>query len=102
MDGDSRDQYASWSEPSEAPPSPSGNAPPREIAACCIATIHEHVSCNPMMVCPECKNIIKCFKDERAYDNYLKFCRSRRRPIVTAQVGEYWTVAFRSYDTYNR
>jgi hypothetical protein len=72
------------------------------IPACCIATIRQHVAYNPMMVCSTCKNIIKCFVDERGYDNYLKFCRSRRRPVVIGQVGQYLTIAFRSYDTYTR
>ena len=72
------------------------------VPACCIATIGQHVEHNPMMVCAECKNIIKCFTDERAYVNYRKFCDSRRRPIVTGRVGIYFTVAFRNYDTYGR
>lgn len=72
------------------------------IPTCCISTIEQHVLNNPMMVCAECKNIIKCFVDERAYDNYLKFCRSRRRPVLTGKIQNHWTIAFRSYDTYTR
>jgi len=72
------------------------------IPNCCVSTIRIHVRFNPMMVCAECKNIIKCFTDERAFRNYLTFCNSRRRPVLTGRVDEYWTVAFRSYDTYNR
>lgn len=70
-----------------------------EIPACCVATIQQHVRHNPMMVCTECKHIIKCFTDERAFQNYLVFCRSRRRPVLTGVVDGYHTVAFRSYDT---
>lgn len=74
----------------------------QDLNACCADTIRQHVKFNPMMVCSECKNIIKCFADERAYQNYLTFCKSRKRPILTGVVEEYYTVAFRSYDTYNR
>ncbi len=74
----------------------------QDLNACCADTIRQHVKFNPMMVCAECKNIIKCFADERAYQNYLTFCRSRKRPVTTGVVEEYYTVAFRSYDTYNR
>jgi len=72
-----------------------------DIPNCCIATIKEHVRFNPMMVCSHCKNIIKCFDDERAFQNYLTFCRSRRRSVLTGQISKYFTVAFRSYDTFH-
>ena len=74
----------------------------RGIPTCCVRTMNQHVRFNPMMVCAECKNIIKCFIDERAFENYVKFCQSRRRPIETGKVQDYWTVVFRSYDTYSR
>lgn len=80
----------------------SGVAPPGDIPSCCVATIKRHVQFNPMMVCAECKNIIKCFLDDKAYDKYLTFCQSRRRPILKGKVQDYWTIAFRSYDTYGR
>jgi len=73
-----------------------------DIPACCEATIFEHVRINPKMVCSTCKNIIKCFPEERAFQNYLTFCRSRRRTVLTGLVQHYWTIAFRSYDTFNR
>jgi hypothetical protein len=72
------------------------------LHACCVETIRNHVLHNPMMVCSKCKFIIKCFTDERAYQNYLVFCRSRRRPIVTDVIDGYFTCAFRSYDTFSR
>jgi hypothetical protein len=103
--------------PAASPPTPDFAGPPNQpdfdalkdspplpdaIPACCTVTIRQHVQYNPMMVCSACKNIIKCFVDERAYENYLKFCRSRRRPVLTGHVDHYMTIAFRSYDTYNR
>ncbi len=72
------------------------------ISPCCVHTIRCHVRHNPMMVCSECKHIIKCFTDERAFQNYLIFCRSRRRPILIGKVDGYWTCTFRSYDTFGR
>jgi len=82
--------------------SSSGDSHHGSIPNCCVATIATHVRFNPMMVCADCKNIIKCFDDERAYKNYLKFCQSRRRPILMGQVENYWTIAFRSYDSFGR
>lgn len=70
-----------------------------EIPLCCVQTIRAHVRFNPMMVCSACKNIIKCFREEGAFQNYLTFCRSRRRPVLMGVVDEHHTVAFRSYDT---
>lgn len=70
-----------------------------DIAACCVGTIREHVQFNPMMVCIDCKHIIKCFKDRRSFQNYLTFCKSRRRPVVTGFIEGQYTVAFKSYDT---
>jgi hypothetical protein len=83
-------------DPAAPAAAPAGSA--EAIPPCCVATIGQHVRFNPMMVCAECKNIIKCFQEERDYANYIKFCRSRRRPVLTGQVQSYWTVAFRSYD----
>lgn len=73
-----------------------------DITSCCRSTIEQLVRDNPMMVCGECKNIIKCFQDDRSFHNYLTFCKSRRRPVVTGMVNGYWTIAFRSYNAYGR
>lgn len=67
------------------------------IMRCCQATIADHVKHNPMMVCSECKQIIKCFPDIRAYKNFLTFCESRRRAVTVGQVAGYHTVIFRSF-----
>lgn len=71
---------------------------PSEIPLCCIATIRQHVRFNPMMVCGSCKHIIKCFTEERAFQNFLTFCRSRRRPVLMGIVDEQYTVTFRTHD----
>jgi hypothetical protein len=79
-----------------------GDSVSGSLPACCVSTIRHHVKHNPMMVCSQCKFIIKCFSDERAYQNYIVFCRSRRRPVVIGIVDGYFTCAFRSYDTFSR
>lgn len=73
-------------------------AVPSEIPCCCADTIRQHVRMNPMMVCSECKQIIKCFKEERAFQNYLTFCRSRRRPVLMGMIEDHFTVVFKSYE----
>jgi len=50
-----------------------------------------------MMVCSECKQIIKCFDEEAAFKNYITFCRSRRRPVLKGLVEGRHTVVFKSY-----
>lgn len=71
------------------------------LLACCAKTLAIHASHNPMMVCPECKQIVKCFNDDKAYRNYLRFCESRHRKVFTAKHHGMFVVVFRSYDTYN-
>ena len=51
-----------------------------------------------MMVCTGCKQIIKCFRDDKSYRNYVTFCNGRRRAIQTGYVDTYFTVVFKSYD----
>lgn len=70
------------------------------VKPCCVVTINVHARFNPMMVCSDCKHIIKCFTDESAYKKYLIFCKSRKRPVATGRVNEYHTVIFKSYDTF--
>ena len=72
-----------------------------ELKACCALTIDQHADNNPMMVCSDCKQIIKCFDQERAFRNYKRFCQSRHRRILAAQYSKWWVVVFKSYDTYS-
>lgn len=85
-----------------APDAPAPAAPPSltgDVPDCCVRTIRQHAKFNPMMVCGECKQIIKCFTDQRAFENYLTFCKSRRRQILRGTVETLYTVVFRSYET---
>ncbi len=70
------------------------------VKPCCVTTINLHARFNPMMVCSDCKHIIKCFKDEPAYAKYLIFCKSRKRQVAIGRVGEYHTIIFKSYDAF--
>jgi hypothetical protein len=71
---------------------------PTEIPACCAATIRKHVQFNPMMVCSACKQIIKCFKQEREFQNFLTFCRGRKRAVLIGMVEDHHTIVFKSFE----
>lgn len=62
------------------------------ISECCVDTIKQHASNNPMMVCLNCKKIIKCFTEENEFDNYVKFCKSRQRKIFKGRFKKYFIV----------
>ncbi len=67
------------------------------LQACCRETVRSHVLHNPMMVCPDCKIMIKCFFDEKSFERYLTFCRSRGRRVKTAKDSGFF---FAMYNTY--
>jgi len=71
------------------------------LMPCCIKTLGIHSTHNPMMVCPECKQIIKVFSEESPFRNYIRFCESRHRKVFTAKHVDQYVVVFRSYDTFN-
>lgn len=72
-----------------------------ELNDCCKKTIRLHAANNPMMVCSECKQIIKYFEDQKAFRNYQRFCASRHRKILATEFESRLIVVFRSYDTYS-
>lgn len=67
---------------------------------CCQRTIEDHGANNPMMVCSGCKQIIKRFTDEKAFNAYKKFCSSRHRKIFSTYFNNWHIVVFKSYDTF--
>lgn len=72
-----------------------------ELLECCKRTIGMHAKNNPMMVCGDCKKIIKVFDNDKAYRNYQRFCASRhRRFLATFYLGQH-VVVFKNYDTYS-
>ena len=74
---------------------------PIGIQNCCKLTIDMHAANNPMMVCPQCKQIIKCFDDIKTYNNYRRFCVSRHRKILTDNYQGWMVVVFKSYDAFS-
>lgn len=69
------------------------------LSPCCRQTVRSHVAHNPMMVCPDCKMMIKCFADDKSFNNYVTFCRSRGRRIKTAQDSGFYFVMYNNYPT---
>jgi hypothetical protein len=67
------------------------------LAKCCRHTVRSHVAHNPMMVCPDCKLMIKCFADEKSFNNYVTFCKSRGRRIKTEIDRGFYFVMYNSY-----
>lgn len=71
-----------------------------ELLECCKRTIAMHAKNNPMMVCSECKKIIKVFDNDKAYRNYQRFCASRHRRFLATHFAERHVVVFKNYDGY--
>ena len=67
------------------------------LAACCRQTVRSHVAHNPMMVCPDCKMMIKCFADERSFNNYVTFCKSRGRRIKSVVDSGFYFVMYKNF-----
>ena len=65
-----------------------------QLKSCCTVTIDRLAECNPMMICQQCEYLIKCFVDEVAYKNYVKFCESQKREIVQDSYKDYRVVSF--------
>ena len=67
---------------------------------CCKDTIDTHALYNPMILCQSCKRLIKCFKEEREFRNYVVFCQSRGRRFDVGDHGEYKAVIFENYEPF--
>ena len=72
-----------------------------ELLECCRRTIVMHAKNNPMMVCGECKKIIKVFDNEKAYRNYQRFCQSRHRRFLATNFSGQRVIVFKNYDSYS-
>jgi hypothetical protein len=82
---------------------PSGvSGSPDGIALCCHQTIEKLSKCNEMMVCPNCRQIIKVFADEMAYRNFVRFCESRGRIIQKGSHGTLSVITYQSFHAANR
>lgn len=71
-----------------------------DLQECCVQTIKHHAANNPMMMCPDCKQIVKCFRDEKTFRNYVKFCKSRHRKIAVTRFGEMQVVLYRTFSKF--
>ena len=69
-----------------------------EFPVCCKDTIRKHVDFNPMMACPECRSLIKAFKDKKSFENYIKFCHSRKREILQDEVDGNFVVSYKTFE----
>lgn len=74
---------------------------PEDLFSCCEKTIEDHGINNAMMVCAGCKQIIKRFDDPKAFQAYIKFCRSRNRKIYSTTVPPWYIVIFKSYASFS-
>ncbi|MBC7658288.1 MAG: hypothetical protein H7249_01120 [Chitinophagaceae bacterium] len=72
-----------------------------ELLECCRRTIQMHAKNNPMMVCSDCKKIIKVFNDDKSYKNYQRFCLSRHRRFLATQFAGQHVITFKNYDSYS-
>lgn len=73
-----------------------------ELRSCCRQTIGTHAANNALMVCGDCRQIIKCFSDDKAFRNYRAFCESRSREFFTTRYQDFNVIAFPSSDFYGR
>jgi hypothetical protein len=73
-----------------------------QVRSCCRSTILTHILHNPMMVCSDCKTMIKCFTDAKASQNYEVFCKSRNRKISAFEDSGIYFVLFNSFPETSR
>jgi len=71
------------------------------LSDCCVRTIQIHSRHNHMMVCSECKQVLKTFRDEQPMKNYLRFCASRARKVITSRIDGLAVVAYSSYEQFS-
>ena len=83
------------------PAVPAGAEAKDLLPTCCKETIDMHAAYNSMMVCSQCKQIIKCFDAKKAFINYRRFCASRHRRILATEYSDRYIVTFSSYDTFS-
>ena len=69
----------------------------KSMKNCCRNTVILHGSLNQMMVCSECKTVIKYFLSKKEFQNYESFCRSKNRKYSTHHEGELSFLVFNDY-----
>ena len=86
-------------EPELGIPTPEPKTNPEKVpllllSPCCRATIEKHASHNPMLVCPDCRKMIKCYQEYTAFKRYVQFCLSQGREIHLAEHIGYQIITF--------
>lgn len=72
------------------------------IKDCCRETMDLLSKNNPMMVCQKCKQMIKVFRSEAPFINFVRFCQSRNRTITANRYGDLWVVTYQAFNSYGR
>lgn len=62
------------------------------FSACCVRSMKAHANHNLMIVCSECNDLIKLFTDEVSYRNYLKYCDSKKRKVISGRYDKFEVV----------
>ncbi|MBP9708244.1 MAG: hypothetical protein KBD78_11420 [Oligoflexales bacterium] len=61
---------------------------------CCHQTLDTFVAQNDMMVCHQCRRIIKVFRNEPSFDMFMVFCKSKKRLVRTYYQNALWVVSY--------
>ena len=72
------------------------------ISPCCHKTMDLLAKNNPMMVCQDCKQMIKVFRSEPPFTNFVRFCHSRHRTIIAGKYRDLWVVTYQAFNSYGR
>ena len=59
---------------------------------------YEKINVPPPTFCPDCRALIKVFKDKKAFENYLRFCHSRKREVLQDVIDGHFLVSFKNYE----
>jgi hypothetical protein len=64
------------------------------LPECCHQTLDTFVAQNDMMVCHQCRRIIKVFRNEPSFDMFMIFCKSKKRMVKTYYENALWVVSY--------
>ncbi len=94
------------SQPSEPSAVPQNFEDLPEVPACCQQTIEKLAKCNQMMVCGQCRQIIKVFDEITPFKHFVRFCESRNRVFIKgahrSSHGYLYVVIYPSFHGANR
>lgn len=67
-----------------------------ELSPCCVQTIEKEIALNSMMMCADCRRMIKGFLSERSFSHFVAFCKSRKRQISCHKLENRFIVTYAS------